>query len=96
MDSSGSFYKEGLRRPLEEIREDIFFRAGGFQKEAWYGGFSAYIRLGICQPSPGHALEVQKALKRMGYSTRTSENKGKTYILPGTESRSDEKSSLWK
>jgi hypothetical protein len=82
--SDRPFYREELRKPLDEIKEDIFFRADSFQKETWYGDFSNYIRLGICQPSPGHALEIQKALKIMGYSTRTSKNKGKIYILPDT------------
>lgn len=32
---------------------------------------------------PEHVLEVQKALKVMGYPTHAAERNGKTYLLPG-------------
>ena len=76
--------REELNKPLDEIKEDIFFRADNFKDEKWYGEFLLYTRIGVCQPSPEHSLEVQKALKIMGYSTRTSEKDGKLYILPET------------
>ena len=72
-----------LEMPLEEIREDVFFRADNFQDEPWYGEFQIYRNLGVCQPKPEHALEVQKALKVMGYPTHAAGRNGKTYLLPG-------------
>ena len=76
---------EVLEKPLEDIREDMFFRADNFQDEPWYGDFQIYRNLGVCQPRPEHALEVQKALKVMGYPTHTAEQNGKLYLLPGEE-----------
>lgn len=72
-----------LETPLEEIQEDVFFRADNFQDEPWYGEFQIYRSLGVCQPKPEHALEVQKALKVIGYPTHTAVRNGKTYLLPG-------------
>lgn len=72
-----------LETPLEDIREDVFFRADNFQNEPWYGEFQIYRNLGVCQPKPEHALEVRKALKVMGYPTHAAERNGKTYLLPG-------------
>ena len=80
-----SFYKEEFKKPLEEIKEDIFFRADNFKNEEWYGDFLIYTQIGVCQPSPEHALEIQKALKIMGYPTHTSEHKGKICITPGVQ-----------
>jgi len=79
-------YREEFKKPLEDINEDIFFRADNFQNEAWYDEFLLFTAIGVCQPNPEHVSEIQKALKIMGYHTRTSELAGKTYILPG-ESR---------
>ena len=31
-----SEYRRELEKPLEEIREDPFFRADNFQEEPWY------------------------------------------------------------
>lgn len=77
--------REVLEKPLEEIREDMFFRADNFQNEPWYGDFQIYRNIGVCQPRPEHALEVQKALKVMGYPTHTAERNGKLYLLSGEE-----------
>lgn len=82
-----SEYRRELEKPLEEIREDPFFRADNFQEEPWYGAFLLYTRIGVCQPAPEHVLKVQKALKMMGYPTHTSERGGKVYVMPG-EARS--------
>ncbi len=54
-----------------------------FQNEPWYGEFQIYRNLGVCQPKPEHVLEVQKALKVMGYPTHAAERNGKTDLLPG-------------
>lgn len=80
-----AFYREELDKPLEEIKEDMFFRADNFRDEPWYGAFLLYTRIGVCQTTPEHALEVRKALKIMGYPTRTFEKDGKLYIAPGEE-----------
>lgn len=83
--NDNNLYKEEFKKPLEEIKPDMFFRADNFQNEEWYGDVLIYTRIGVCQPSPEHALVVQKALKIMGYPTHTSEHKGKIYIIPGTD-----------
>ena len=75
-DTRNEICRKVLETPLEDIREDVFFRA-------WYGDFQIYRNLGVCQPKPEHALEVQKALKVMGYPTHAAERNGKTYLLPG-------------
>lgn len=82
-DTRNEVCRKVLETPLEEIREDVFFRADNFQNEPWYGDFQIYRNLGVCQPKPEHALEVQKALKVMGYPTHAAERNGKTYLLPG-------------
>lgn len=75
--------QELLEKPLEEIQEDIFFRPDNFQGQPWYNDFMIYRNLGVCQPKPEHALEVQKALKVLGYPTHAAVRNGKTYLLPG-------------
>ena len=72
-----------LSKPLEEIKQDIFSRADNFKDKVWYGDFVMYTRIGTCQTSPDHALELQKALKIMGYSTHTAERNGNLYVMPG-------------
>ena len=76
------YYREEFKKPLEEIKQDIFFRADNFQHEDWYGDFMIYMNIGVCQPLPEHILEIQKALKIMGYKTSITEHEGKTYIVP--------------
>ena len=82
-DTRNEVCRKVLETPLEDIREDVFFRADNFQNEPWYGEFQIYRNLGVCQPKPEHVLEVQKALKVMGYPTHAAERNGKTYLLPG-------------
>lgn len=41
-----------------------------------------YMNIGVCQPLPEYSLEIQKALKIMGYKTRITEHDGETYIVP--------------
>lgn len=76
-------YRELMDKPIENIREDIFFRASNFQDEPWYDDFQQYMALGICQPPEKYALQIRKALKIMGLPTHTANRSGKTYILPG-------------
>ena len=68
-----------LNKPLAEITEDPFFRADNFENQPWYDDFQMYLHIGVCQPKPEHALQVQKALKIMGYPTHD----GKLYLAPG-------------
>ena len=76
-------YRELMAKPIEEIREDIFFRADNFRDEPWYGEFQTYMAIGVCQPPEEHALQVRKALKVMGFTTHMTERDGKIYVLPG-------------
>ena len=76
-------YRELMAKPVDEIKEDIFFRPDNFRDEPWYGAFQTYMAIGVCQPLPEHALQVRKALKVMGFTTHTTERDGKIYVLPG-------------
>ena len=76
-------YRELMEKPIEEIKEDIFFRPDNFQNEPWYGDFQMYMTGGVCQPPEEQALQVRKALKVVGYDTHTVSRGGRTYILPG-------------
>lgn len=76
-------YQEELQKPLEEIKEDIFFCEDNFQAEEWYGDIQLYTRIGVCQPKPEHMEMVQKALKILGFCTRVTNRKGKDYLIPG-------------
>ena len=77
------FYYEMMAKPIDEIREDIFFRYDNFRDEPWYEDFQMYLAIGVCVPQEEHALQVRKALKVMGYATHTSQRNGQTYVLPG-------------
>ena len=76
-------YRELMAKPIEEIREDIFFRSDNFREEPWYEEFQMFLAIGVCQPPEEYTLQVRKALKVMGYDTHTELRKGKTFILPG-------------
>lgn len=77
-------YRALMAKPIEEIREDIFFRPDNFQEEPWYGDFLMFRAIGVCQPPEEYTLQVRKALKVMGYDTHTALREGgKTFILPG-------------
>ena len=76
-------YRALMAKPIEVIREDIFFRPDNFQEEPWYGEFQMFLAIGVCQPPEEYALQVRKALKVMGFLTHTAVREGKTYILPG-------------
>lgn len=72
-----------MAKPIEKIKEDIFFRPDNFQGEPWYGEFQLFLAIGVCQPPEEYILQVRKALKVMGFLTHTASREGKTYILPG-------------
>ena len=76
-------YRKLMEKPIEEIKEDIFFRMDNFRYEPWYGEFELFLVAGICQPPEVHVPQVRKALKVMGYDTHTVSRDGGTYILPG-------------
>ena len=84
-------YRESMAKPIEDIKEDIFFRADNFQDEPWYDDFQLYMVLGVCQTSEENALQIRKALKIMGFSTHTTSRNGKIYILPGDERQTERK-----
>lgn len=76
-------YCELMEKPIDEIKEDFFFRPDNFKDEPWYGDFQTYMAIGVCQPAEEHALQVRKALKVMGFHTHTAGKDGSIYILPG-------------
>ncbi len=78
-------YKELFEKSLEEIREDIFFRADNFENEKWYGDLQMYLAIGICKPDRDSVTDLQKALKILGYPTRTRENDGELILVPQRE-----------
>ena len=43
-------YRKLMEKPIEEIKEDIFFRMDNFRYEPWYGEFELLLVAGICQP----------------------------------------------
>jgi len=81
-------YRELFEKPLEEIREDIFCRADNFENEKWYGDLQMYLAIGICKPDRGSVTDLQKALKILGYPTRTRENDGELFLVPQRERQS--------
>lgn len=76
-------YRELMATPIEEIKEDIFFRMDNFQDEPWYGELKLYLTLGVCQPQKDHAILLRKALKIMGYPSHECVRDGKVFVLPG-------------
>ena len=42
-------YRELMAKPIDEIREDIFFRPDNFQDEPWYDDLQMYMVVGVCQ-----------------------------------------------
>lgn len=77
-------YRRIFETPLDEIKEDVFFRADNFQNEKWYGDLTMYQSLGICQPNKESISNLQKALKVLGYPTQAREMNGKFYLMPQT------------
>jgi len=76
-------YRALMVKPIDEIKEDIFFRYDNFRDEPWYENIQMYRAVGICVPAAEHALQVRKALKILGYATHTTVRDGTTYVVPG-------------
>ena len=75
------YSKKIFEQPLEEIKEDIFFRADNFQNEKWYRDLQTYMAIGICKPDKDCVSDLQKALKILGYATRVKENNGELFLV---------------
>lgn len=84
-------YRELMAKPIDEIREDVFFRPDNFRDEPWYGDFQMFMVIGVCQPPEEYALQVRKALKIMGYDTYTAIRDGKTCVLPEEVRQAEQK-----
>ncbi len=80
-------YRRIFETPLEEIKEDIFFRADNFQNEKWYGDLQMYRTIGICKPDRESVSDLQKALKVIGFPTQTRECDGQFYLVPQRETQ---------
>lgn len=78
-------YRRIFETPLEEIKEDILFRADNFENETWYGDLQMYLVIGVCKPDRGSVPDLQKALKVLGCPTRTRENDGDLFLVPQRE-----------
>lgn len=76
-------YRELMAKPIEELKEDIFFRMDNFQNELWYGELKLYLTLGVCKPHKDHVIPLRKALKIMGYPSHECVRDGKVFVLPG-------------
>ena len=81
-------YRRIFETPLEEIKEDIFFRADNFEKETWYGDLQMYLAIGVCKPEKNCVSDLQKALKVLGCPTKTREIDGELFLIPRGKGRS--------
>jgi hypothetical protein len=79
--SCDDFYRDELSKPLEDIKQDIFFRADNFRNEEWYHEFSMFMAIGICKPKEEHISLVQKALKIMGHDSCVSKKDGVSCLV---------------
>ena len=50
-DTRNEICRKVLETPLEDIREDVFFRADNFQDEPWYGEFQITAIWAFASPS---------------------------------------------
>ena len=78
-------YRRIFETPLEEIKEDIFFRADNFQNEKWYGDLQIYRAIGVCKPEKDCVPDLQKALKVLGFPAQTREIDGDLFLVPQRE-----------
>lgn len=78
-------YRRIFEKPLQEIKEDIFFRADNFENETWYGDLQMYLAIGVCKPDRSSVPDLQKALKILGCPTQTRENDGELFLIPQRE-----------
>lgn len=85
MKSKKNRYDGLFNKPLDEIKEDIFFRPDNFKDEKWYGDFQMFLAIGTCTPAKECLSEVQKALKIMGFLTHPKEYDGKIFLVSGRE-----------
>ena len=65
-------YHRIFETPLEEIKEDIFFRADNFE-------------IGVCKPEKDCVSDLQKALKVLGCPTQTRKIDGELFLIPQRE-----------
>lgn len=75
-------YKEMLEKPLDEIKEDAFFRVDSLEAEEWYGDLQLYLAIEVCRPKPDSVTTVQKVLKILGFQTQIQDVDGALYIVP--------------
>ena len=75
-------YRRIFETPLEEIKEDIFFRADNFENETWYGDLQMYLAIGVCKPEKDCVPDLQKALKVLGFPAQTREIDGDLFLVP--------------
>ena len=78
-------YRRIFETPLEEIKEDIFFRADNFENEKWSGDLQMYLAIGVCKPEKYCVSDLQKALKVLGFSTCPREIDGDLFLVPQRE-----------
>ncbi len=78
-------YRRIFETPMEQIKEDVFFRADNFENEKWYGDLQMYLAIGVCKPDRESVPDLQKALKILGYPTQTRENDGELFLVPQRE-----------
>lgn len=74
-------YKKLFDTPIEEIKEDPFFRADNFCNEHWYGDLCIYTTLGMCSPQKEDVANLQKALKVLGYQTKAVNRPDGIYLV---------------
>ena len=77
-----------LKKPPEDIYEDIFLRVEAFENEKWYDEVLLYTHIGVCKPEKEDAEAVRKALKMLGYETEESDYNGEVYLKPKPTERS--------
>ena len=75
-------YKKLFETPLEEIQEDMFFRADNFRNERWYGDLRIFMTIGVCSPNKEDVSNLQKALKILGYQTKAVNRPDGIYLVP--------------
>ena len=75
-------YNGLFNKPLEEIKEDLFFRPDNIKDEWWYDDLMMFRALGVCKPEKEAVVNLQKALKVLGYDTESKELNGMLFLVP--------------
>lgn len=75
-------YNDLFNKPLEEIKEDMFFQPDSFKDEWWYDDLRMFRVLGVCKPEKAAVPHLQKALKALGYNTEVKERNGMLFLVP--------------